>query len=141
MGNKKSPIKLRSSTSGLLPIEKPENSMPFEMTDSQLVERHEQLKYEMEERDAEAKIIREEFADRLTKAGVDSKVVDDFTVVKKKMTTFPETTIEFARQMGAVKDTIDTVVLRGLVAKGIKVEGKQEVVYVTIQRKREKPNE
>ncbi len=105
--------------------------LPDKMTDEQLVERHEQVRFQLEELDAEAKIIREEFGDRLDSEHVDGKLVGDFNVGRRKMTKFPDFPIEKAKELGAVKETIDTTMLRKI-HKTTPIKGAQEVSYVTI---------
>lgn len=114
--------------------------LPADMTDEQLVERHDQIKYILEELDAEAKLIREEFGDRLDKEHIDGKLVGDFNVNRKKMTTFPDFPIEKAEELGAIKKAVDTNLLRKI-HQTTPVEGAREVSYVTISHSKPKDEE
>jgi hypothetical protein len=114
--------------------------LPAKMTDEQLVERHEQVKFQLEELDAEAKIIREEFGDRLDKEHIDGKLVGDFNVTRKKMITFPDFPIEKAEELGAIKKAVDTTFLRKI-HKTMPIKGAQEVSYVTISHVKPKEGE
>lgn len=106
-------------------------TLPAEMTDEQLVERHEQLRFTLEGLDAEAKIIREEFGDRLDNEHVDGKLVGDFNVGRRTMIKFPDFPIEKAKELGATKEAVDTNLLRKI-HKATPIKGAQEVSYVTI---------
>jgi len=118
-------------------MENKEPKQPAEMTDEELVERHEELRFMLEELDAEAKIIREEFGDRLDNEHIDGKLVGDYNVSRKKMTTFPDFPIEKAREFGAIKEAIDTTLLRKI-NKTTPIEGAKEVSYVTISQSKPK---
>lgn len=114
--------------------------LPAELTDEELVERHEQIKYFLEELDAEAKIIREEFGGRLEKEHLDAKLVGDFNINRKTMISFPDFPLEKAHELGAVKEAVDTNLLRKI-HKTTPLEGAQEVSYVTITHTRPKEGE
>lgn len=111
-----------------------ENKLPAEMNEQELVNRHEELRFELEERDAEQKVIREELADRLTKEGLNSKPVGEFNVIKVVVVSFPKFLLEKARELGAIKEAVDTEKLKELDRLGGKIEGKQVTISTQIRR-------
>jgi len=115
--------------------------LPAEMTDEELVERHEVLKFQLEELDAEAKIIREEFGDRLANEHLDAKIVGDFNVGKTTMVRFSDTPLEVAKEYGATKEVIDEPMLRKLYKAGTPIEGAKEITYVKITQSKAKDEE
>ena len=101
------------------------------LSDEKLVERHEQARFMLEELDAENKMIREIFGDRLDKEHVDGKLVADFNVGRRTMIKFPDFPLEKAKELGAIKEAVDTNLLRKI-HKATPIKGAQEVSYVTI---------
>lgn len=82
---------------------------------------------------AEMVMIREELLHRLKKAKKDGELIGEYSVTKAKRVTF-KTTIEEAEPLGAIKQAVDSTVLRKLYNKGIKIPGVKETIYLSVRR-------
>lgn len=112
-----------------------------ELTDEQLLDKLEQVNYQIEELDAEAKIIREIFMERLEGAGIDSKIVGDWSISKVTMVKFPGVTLEIAKTLGAIKEAIDTDILKKLHKQNVVLPGVEIVSYTRVSKVKEKKND
>jgi regulator of replication initiation timing len=98
-----------------------------------LIERLEVLNAEEEQIMAEIVMIREELLDRLTEENKDGELIGEYSVTRAKRITF-KTSVEEARQLGAIKTAVDTDVLRKLYNKGVEVPGAIETYYLSVRK-------
>jgi len=78
-------------------------------------------------------MIREELLHRLEEEKKDGELIGEYSVTKASRINF-KTTLEQAKEFGAVKEAVDTTALRRLHQKGIKVPGTEITVYLSVRR-------
>ncbi len=86
-------------------------------TKEELVELYAMTNQIIEDFDAQSKAIKDELAERME---TDGEIIGDYSVVKAKRVNF-DVTLEQAKELGAVKQAIDTSALKRLYDKGIEI--------------------
>lgn len=76
----------------------------------------------IEELEANEKMLKDEIGDRLRKMKINGTKVGDYTVSRVKRLAFPDITLSQAKELGAVKETINQDILRKLIAGGAKIK-------------------
>lgn len=82
---------------------------------------------------AEMVMIRFELLSRLEEEKKDGELVGEYSLTKTKRVNF-KTSLEEAQELGAVKQAVDTGVLKKLYNKGIKVPGVEITTYLSVRR-------
>lgn len=105
----------------------------LEMTKEQLIEKLQEINLENEQVMASLVMIREELLTRLKEEKKDGEIIGEYSVKKAIRVSF-NTEIEKARELGAVKEAVDTSILRKLDKQGVEVPGKKETEYLSVRR-------
>jgi len=100
------------------------------LTTEKLCEEYIKAGYEEEEIAATKMAIREEIMSRMK---YDAEVFGKYSVTKVKRPNYSAVKLETARELGAVKEAVDTKMLAKLYSKGVKIEGLKESVYPLIK--------
>lgn len=110
------------------------NKQISELTWEELLARREVVMSNLEEIEAEKKVLSDEFLHRLEEEKISGKVVGNWSISKATRYVF-DTTIEEAKALGAViqKEVLDSAMLKNLVQKGIQVPGAKKVEYPTVR--------
>lgn len=111
-----------------------------DLTWGELLARREILTASIEELEAEKKVLSDEFLFRLQEEKTNGKVVGNWSISKATRYSF-ETTMAEARELGAVKETIDASVLKQQHLKGIKVPGVKKIEYAIVREVVKAPKE
>ena len=107
---------------------------PDEYTDMQLVEARDSIDQQINQLEAAKKVITDELVDRLKQEKVTGKIVGQFQISRTKRFSFPDVTLEQAKELGAVSETINQTMLKTLWTKGVQLPVK-ETEYLTFRRK------
>lgn len=75
----------------------------------------------LEDMEAQVKTIKTELFGRIETSG---EIIGDYSVVKAKLVTFPDVTLEQAQEFGAVKQAVNVTILKNLYQSGIEVPHK-----------------
>lgn len=103
----------------------------IKITKEELIDRLERLNEAYDEAEAEMSAIRSELLERLGKK--DGEIIGEYSVKRAKRITF-KTSLEEAKSLGAIKDAVDTEVLRNLHGKGVVVPGTNVTEYLSVRR-------
>lgn len=95
-----------------------------------LLQEYEKLGYKEEEIASTKMAIRQEILARMK---LDAEVWGYYSVTKVKRPNYNSVKIETAKELGAIKEAVDTKVLANLHAKGVKIEGLKETIYPLIK--------
>jgi hypothetical protein len=95
---------------------------------------------QMEEIQAAMAAVKDEVVMRLDAEGVKGKVVGDHTVTKATRVVF-RTTLEEAKELGAVKEAVDTVALKRLYDSGAPVPNTSITTYLLVKALEQKGDE
>lgn len=103
-----------------------------ELSTEELCEQYENLKFQVEELDAEQKVLRDEIYSRMKE---DAEVHGDFGVTKVEKLSWNAVKVEQAKEFGAVKEAVDTTKLTKLYKAGAKLPFTPSVIsYPLIKR-------
>jgi hypothetical protein len=103
------------------------------LSKEKLVDKLQELNLQEEQTMASMVMIREELLHRLEEEKKDGEIIGEYSVTKAKRVNF-KTSIEQAQELGAIKQAVDTGVLRKLYNKGIKVPGVEITTYLSVRR-------
>lgn len=78
-------------------------------------------------------MIRSELLSRLEEEKKDGEVIGEYSIKKSKRISF-KTTLEEAKEFGAVKEAVDNDVLKKLHTSGVEVPGAQETVFLSVRK-------
>lgn len=106
-------------------------------TKEELVQELSDRNIENEQRMAEMVMIREELLNRLEEEKIDGEIIGEYQIRKSKRVTF-KTTVEQAKEFGAIKPAVDSSILRKIHNNGIEVPGYTETVYLSVRRLEQK---
>ena len=95
-----------------------------------LLEEYTKLGYKEEEIAATKMVLRGEILARMKR---DAEVWGLYSVTKVRRPNYQSVKLETAKELGAVKEAVDTKVLANLHSKGVKIEGLKESVYPLIK--------
>ncbi len=95
-----------------------------------LLKEYERLGYKEEEIAGAKQAIRQEI---LTRMKLDAEVWGYYSVTKVRRPNYNSVKLETAKELGAVKEAVDTKVLANLHSKGVKIDGLKESVYPLIK--------
>jgi hypothetical protein len=116
------------------PTEKPGPPPPLqELTWDELLTRREALLQVIENLEAEKSAMSAEFLARLQDEKLSGKVVGNWSITKAARISF-DVTIEQARELGAVKETIDQPTLKKMYQSGVNVPGIKRTEYITVRQ-------
>lgn len=102
-----------------------------DMTNDQLAQAYDQIRYEEEQTKAKKEVLKTEILDRLK---ADGEVWGAYTVTKVVKITFTNVPIEEARKYAAVKEAVDTTLLSKLKKKGVELPFEtKETVYPQVK--------
>lgn len=102
----------------------------IDMTKEELAGEYMKLTYQEEEIVASKIVFRAEILERMK---LDAEVWGGYGITKVKRANYKDVTLEVAKSLGAVKETVDTTVLGKLHKKGVKIEGVKESIYPMIR--------
>ena len=105
----------------------------LDLSKEELVNKLQEFNLQEEQVMASMVMIREELLNRLEDDKKDGELVGEFSITKAKRVSF-KTTIEQAQEFGAVKQAVDSGVLRKLYNKGIKIPGVEITTYLSVRR-------
>lgn len=103
------------------------------LSKEKLIEKLDEFNIEEEQIMASMVMIRTEILARLDEEKKDGELIGEFSVTKAKRISF-KTTLDQAKELGAIKEAVDTSALRKLHNKGIKVPGTQITIYLSVRR-------
>lgn len=126
-----------SAVGRLIKQKREEEKLPSEMTYEKLLEMRFQANTTMEELEAAIKVVNEELLIRLRAEKSSGKVVGNWAISKVVRYSF-DTSLDDARALGAIKESVDSSKLKILTQKGIKIPGTKRSEYVLV-REVEKP--
>jgi len=75
-------------------------------------------------------VLREEI---LLRMKLDAEIWGKFSVTKVKRPNYQSVKLETAKELGAIKEAVDTKVLAALRSKGVEIDGLKESVYPLIK--------
>ena len=105
----------------------------IKLSKEKLIDKLQAFNLEEEQIMASMVMIRTEILARLEEEKVDGCLVGEYSVTKASRINF-KTTLEQAQELGAIKQAVDTDVLRKLHNKGIKVPGTSITIYLSVRR-------
>lgn len=105
----------------------------IKLSKEKLVDKLQEFNLQEEQVMASMVMIRTELLTRLEEAKKDGEIVGEYSISKSKRVNF-KTTIEQAQELGAIKQAIDTSILRKLHNKGINVPGVEITTYLSVRR-------
>ena len=105
----------------------------IKLSKEKLIEKLEAFNIKYDEAMQNMVMIRQEILTRLEEEKKDGELIGEYSVTKAKRVNF-KTTLEQAQELGAIKQAVDTAVLRKLDSKGIKIPGKEITVYLSVRR-------
>ncbi len=100
------------------------------MTREEMVKRYEALNIVLEAIEAEQEAIKTSLMATMKS---DAEVIADYSVSKVKRVSF-KTSVEDARSLGAVKEAIDTNILKSLYGSGVQVPGVNVSEYLSVRK-------
>lgn len=101
------------------------------MTNDQLAQAYDQIRYEEELIKAKKEVLKTEILDRLK---ADGEVWGEYTVTKVTKTTFVNVPLDEARKYAAVKESVDSTILSKLKKKGMELPFEtKETVYPQVK--------
>jgi len=103
------------------------------LSKEELVNKLQEFNLKEEETMASMVMIREEILHRLDDEKKDGELVGEYSLTKAKRVSF-KTTLDQAQEFGAVKQAVDSGVLRKLYNKGIKIPGVEISTYLSVRR-------
>ena len=103
------------------------------LSKEKLIEKLDEFNVANEETMACLVMIREELLNRLEEEKKDGERIGEYSVTKAKRISF-KTSFEEAKDLGAVKEAVDTGKLRVLHNKGVKVPGTSITIYLSVRR-------
>lgn len=103
------------------------------LSKEKLVEKLREFNLQEEQVMASMVMIREELLHRLEEQKIDGELVGEFQIKKAERITF-KTSLDEAKNFGAIKEAVDTSVLRKLHRKGIKIPGTNTTTYLSVRR-------
>ena len=103
------------------------------LSKEKLIEKLDEFNVANEETMACLVMIREELLNRLEEEKKDGERIGEYSVTKAKRISF-KTSFEEAKDLGAVKEAVDTGKLRVLHNKGVKVPGTSITTYLSVRR-------
>lgn len=103
------------------------------LSKEKLIEKLDEFNIEEEQIMASMVMIRTEILARLDEEKKDGELIGEFSVTKAKRISF-KTTLDQAKELGAIKEAVDTGALRKLHNEGIKVPGTQITIYLSVRR-------
>ena len=121
---------------GKIPFLLDKNMQPEDLltlSKEKLIEKLDEFNVANEETMACLVMIREELLNRLEEEKKDGERIGEYSVTKAKRISF-KTSFEEAKDLGAVKEAVDTGKLRVLHNKGVKVPGTSITVYLSVRR-------
>lgn len=98
----------------------------------ELVESLAKAKEVIEELKANESLLKDEVKDRLHASKISGTKCGDYLVSIVKRVWFPNFPLSKARDLGAIKETVDTTILKKLMKKGVEVEH-QISEFVTVR--------
>jgi alpha-amylase/alpha-mannosidase (GH57 family) len=78
-------------------------------------------------------MIRQELLTRLEEAKKDGELIGEYAIKKQTRVSF-KTTLDEAKELGAVKEAVNTDTLKRLYNQGIQVPGVSVTVYLAVRR-------
>ena len=112
----------------------------LKLSKEELIEKLQVFNLEEEQVMASMVMIREEILARLEEEKKDGELIGEYSVTKAKRVNF-KTSLEEAQEFGAVKQSVDTTVLKRLYDKGVKVPGVSITTYLSVRRLSQKETE
>ena len=103
------------------------------LSKEKLIEKLEEFNIKNEEVMANMVMIREELLHRLEEEKKDGERIGEYAVTKAKRVSF-KTTLEEAKELGAIKEAVNTDTLKRLYNKGIEVPGVSVTTYLSVRR-------
>jgi hypothetical protein len=100
------------------------------LSKEQLLDEYHKICIQEEELAAGKVVLKEEVLSRMKD---DAEVWGTYSVSKVRRPNYTKVTLETAKLLGAVKEAVDTSVLRKIHAKGVQIEGLTETVYPLIK--------
>lgn len=104
-----------------------------EYSDERLIEIHNAIKGEIEEREAMISLVRDELLDRAKKRPGTTIIGKEYTAARTVRVTFDISLEEARNKFGAVKEVVDNDILKGLDAKGVPIPGKKVSESITVR--------
>ncbi len=98
-------------------------------TKEQLVEAYIRIGMKEEEVKAEKDALKEELLSRMD---TDSEIVGQYSVTRARRVSF-STTIDQARDLGAIKEAVDNDALKKMAANGMEIPGMKVTVYPLVR--------
>jgi hypothetical protein len=105
----------------------------LKLSKEKLVDKLQEFNLQEEQVMASMVMIRTEILARLEEEKKDGEIIGEYSVTKAKRINF-KTSLEEAQELGAIKQAIDTSILRKLYNKGIKVPGTEITSYLSVRR-------
>lgn len=109
-----------------------EIKLPYEMTNEELLEARNNAVTFIEDYEAAKAIYSQELLERLKKEKLNGMVIGEQSVTVIKKYSF-KTPISYAKEVGAIKEVIDTEKLKKLVLKGISVPETNTTEYIMVK--------
>jgi hypothetical protein len=106
----------------------------------ELVDKLQEFNLQEEQVMASMVMIREELLNRLTEEKKDGELIGEYSIKKAIRISF-KTSLEQAEELGAIKKSVDSNVLRKIHNKGVKVPGVVETTYLSVRRLAQDENE
>jgi threonine dehydrogenase-like Zn-dependent dehydrogenase len=107
--------------------------MPHDMSWEELLSQREHLNHIVEEYEAGLKVLSDEFLFRLNEQKINGTVVGNYSISKSVRYGF-DTTFDEAKELGAIKPTIDQAALKALHLGGkVSVPGVRKTEFVTVR--------
>lgn len=99
-----------------------------------LVEQYETMMAAKDDIESGMKAIRELLLEKMKNDNLQGTIVDEFALSVVKQTRYNSVPLEYAKQVSAVKQSVDTSKLRKLHQAGVNVPNVKEYEYVLIKR-------
>jgi hypothetical protein len=112
--------------------------IPSEMRIEDVLKRREELGYLLDDIKGEISVLNDEILIKLNEKKLNGMIVEDFQISKARRFSFTETPLSYAKEMGAIKESIDNTKLKALATKGVEVPGMNLSEYVIVRKIEEK---
>ncbi len=109
-----------------------QQDIPAEMNYEQLLELRERTNQEIEDLQAALSVVNQELLIKLDAEKLTGKIVGNWGVTKAVRYSF-KTSIDEARALGAIKESVDSTKLKILLNKGIPIPGVSRSEYITVR--------
>ena len=106
--------------------------LPQDMTFEEILKHREVLAYAKEQMEAAMKVYSDELLIRLKEENISGKVVGNKSISKATRLSF-KTTLDEARTLGAIKEAIDSEILKKLYYSKVNVPGVNITEYVMVK--------